>query len=251
MAHFNNSEEEKHYYLFIRKDERGLKYFHDILSGPLLVYAKSRIDDKFASESIIQEVFLKAWERREKMQSAADIRDFIRRGVQWMCDAYLESKEGNASWIKKELEAGDENVHGNANNWRTELQDLLEKMLPRLEKNRQTLLDLYKQWKFARLVGKSYQLIMREVKDSIDTVKLFIDRLKQAGDSISVCPVSAVSDYAIYLSPNQLKVLTLYYDAELNLDRIAKEMNLKPAQVSRLFKEGKKIIVQASRHKRR
>ncbi|MBO9153352.1 hypothetical protein ACFOTA_14115 [Chitinophaga sp. GCM10012297] len=223
-----------------------------------MVYAQSRIDDKFASQSIIQETFLKAWERREKMESAADIRDFIRRGVQWMCDAYLESKEGNAGWIKKELEAGDDrqagghpgNGHGNAN-WRTELQDLLEKTVPRLEKNRQTLLELYKQRKFASLVGKSYQLIIREIKDSIDTLKLFIDRLKQAGDNAPVCPVSAVSDYAIYLSPNQLKVLTLYYDAGLNISRIAKAMNLSQAQVMLLFTEGRSIIVQAGRRKRK
>ncbi|RPD40593.1 hypothetical protein [Chitinophaga barathri] len=88
----NSYEEEIHYELFVYGDIDGYKYFYDILTKPMIAYAFDVTRSPWESNMIVTDIFILAWKLHEKMESASQIRDFIRQGVEWRSKAYLETK---------------------------------------------------------------------------------------------------------------------------------------------------------------
>ncbi len=70
---------------FLKKLQKGnqeaYNYLVDIYHHELCIYASSLSRDMYTAEDIVQNVFLKLWEQREKLNSKFSIKSFLYRSV--------------------------------------------------------------------------------------------------------------------------------------------------------------------------
>ena len=66
-------------------DESGLKELFDLYYKPLCVFALNYIDSYEEAEDVIQELFVKFWERREKTMFQGSLRSYLFSSVRHNC----------------------------------------------------------------------------------------------------------------------------------------------------------------------
>ena len=82
-----------HFQSFQRGEESGFTYFFKALYKPVLQYAQSLIDNEPAAEDIVEEGFIKLWEKRTSVQSAASVKPYLYAIVRNACIDFLEKSK--------------------------------------------------------------------------------------------------------------------------------------------------------------
>ncbi|MBE7170523.1 MAG: RNA polymerase sigma-70 factor [Williamsia sp.] len=82
-----------HFASFQRGEESGFTYFFKTLYQPVLQYAHSLIDNEPAAEDIVEESFVKLWEKRTMVQSAASVKPYLFAIVKNTCIDYLNKRK--------------------------------------------------------------------------------------------------------------------------------------------------------------
>lgn len=75
-----------------RGDEVGLKGLFDLYYKPLCVFAIRFIDSYEEAEDMVQELFVKFWERREGMRFEGSLRSYLFASVRHNCIKVLKSR---------------------------------------------------------------------------------------------------------------------------------------------------------------
>jgi RNA polymerase sigma-70 factor (family 1) len=73
--------EEALFISFQRGEERGFKYFFDLYAKPLVYFASTITNSKETAEDIVEDCFVKLWEKREMIASASTIKPYLYTSV--------------------------------------------------------------------------------------------------------------------------------------------------------------------------
>ncbi|MBC6998775.1 RNA polymerase sigma-70 factor [Cytophaga sp. FL35] len=78
-------------------NEKAYEYLVEEYHHPLCVYANSLVNDKDQAEDIVQNVFIRTWERRQNLKSDFTIKSFLYRSVHnEFIDQYRKQKSVTA-----------------------------------------------------------------------------------------------------------------------------------------------------------
>lgn len=237
---------ENNYYfqLFKAGDETGLNYIYNNLYKPIFYYARRITEDSFVINSILQEAFLRAWDFRTRMTSMLHLFRFIRLCVRWGCYEYLRKKVSKFHRSFTHLEFL-ENSHYASSNPEEEAEysylsgkdlerlERIEKAIPYLPANRQTIIRLYMLYGYnykaiAKRFAAPYQHITTEIQESIESLKSMLLAPPQKQATISR---SHQDNYTTYLTPEQAQIYQLRHQDKYSFDRISHETNRPLADV--------------------
>lgn len=246
--------ENDHYYCrFKEGDERALAYIYAQAYRPLLAYGKRLLADDFAVSCIVQEAFMKAWDLRARMESLRHLYCFMRLNVNWGClqwyrhpqnqfhrtrvyytDAVEKHETGS---VLRRREADELSGH-----FDEERLQLVERVMPYLRPDQQTVLDLYFRYGFscrqiAHRYGSTCQGIGRELERSLEHLRQVIHVQKKA------CSPAAPRK-AVVLEPDQSSmdeemetIFRLRYESRLSFEAIARRLNRSQAYVQQQYVE--------------
>jgi RNA polymerase sigma-70 factor (family 1) len=79
--------------LFRQGKEEGFNHFFDSLYKPLHFFAVSHIHDKEAAEDIIEDSFIKLWNKREIFDTEAGLKSYLYKTVHNACLRWLWQKQ--------------------------------------------------------------------------------------------------------------------------------------------------------------
>lgn len=89
---------------FQRGEESGFTYFFKALYKPALQYANSLLDNEAAAEDIVEESFIKLWEKRGAVQGAVAVKSYLYAIVRNGCLDCLRRSKTTGKALK-DLEA--------------------------------------------------------------------------------------------------------------------------------------------------
>lgn len=78
-----------------RGNSRIIKQLYDSFFAPLCAYADNFVNNELVAGDIVQEVFIKFWEKRKKFDSIYAIRSFFYISVKNACLNYLRDRKKN------------------------------------------------------------------------------------------------------------------------------------------------------------
>jgi len=257
----NSPENNTHFHLFKLGDETGLNYIYNNLYKPIFYYARRIIEDSFAINSILQEAFLRAWDFRTRMTSMLHLFRFIRLCVRWGCYEYLRKKVSKFHRSFMHLEFL-ENSHYASFNPEDEPEsrylsekdhehlERIEKAIPYLPANRQTIIRLYMLYglnykEIAQRFAAPYQHITTEIQESIESLKsmLLAPAQKQA-----VIRKNHHDNYTAHLPPEQVQIYKLRHQDKYSFDRISQETNRPLADVVNQYVSANQTLQKIRKH---
>ncbi|NLU96292.1 RNA polymerase sigma factor [Chitinophaga sp. Ak27] len=230
--------------LFQRGDETGLNYIYNNLYKGVFYYARRIIEDSFVINSILQEAFLRAWDFRTRMTSMLHLFRFIRLCVRWGCYEYLRKKVSkfhrgfmhlefleNSHYASFNPEEEAECTHLSEKN--LERLERIEKAIPYLPANRQTIIRLYMLYglnykEIARRFAAPYQHITTEIQESIESLKSMLLAPPQKQTTVRK---NHQDNYTAHLTPDQAQIYKLRHQGKYSFDRISRETNRPLADV--------------------
>jgi RNA polymerase sigma factor (sigma-70 family) len=257
----NTPENDTHFRLFLVGDETGLNYIYNNLYKPIFYYAKRIIEDSFVINSILQEAFLRAWDFRTRMTSMLHLFRFIRLCVRWGCYEYLRKKVNkfhlsfthldfleNSHYASFTPEEEAEYSHLSGKD--LEHLERIEKAIPYLPANRQTILRLYMLYgmnykEIAKRFAAPHQHITTEIQESIESLKsmLLVPPQKQATISRNY-----QDNYKAYLTLEQAQVYKLRHQDKYSFDRISHETNRPLADVVNQYVSANQTLQKIRKH---
>lgn len=144
----------------------GFEILFEELYPSMLKTALFYVRDKAAAEDVVQEIFLKLWERTKERSGIENMEAYLRCSVKNSCLNYLEHMEVSDRYEREYLQYMRE-IEGEPEDYLNFVLRLLDKLPPK----RRHILEL-------RISeGKSYADISRELGVSTNTVK---DHIKKA-----------------------------------------------------------------------
>jgi len=250
-----------HFQLFKAGGETGLNYIYNNLYKSVFYYAKRIIEDSFVINSILQEAFLRAWDFRTRMTSMLHLFRFIRLCVRWGCYEYLRKKVSkfhrsfmhlefleNSHYASFNPENEPESLHLSGKD--LERLERIEKAIPYLPANRQTIIRLYMLYglnykEIAKRFAAPYQHITTEIQESIESLKsmLLVPPQKQ-----TTSRKNHQDNYTAYLTPEQAQVYKLRHRDKYSFDRISQETNRPLADVVNQYVSANQTLQKIRKH---
>ena len=107
--HTGNENIQDYIQSFKRGEEKGFSYFFKTLYPSLLFYAFRIVKDKIPAEDIVEESFIKIWERHKNFEDAGKLKSWLYATVRNACFDYLrlQQKEKQGEDSMAILQAGD------------------------------------------------------------------------------------------------------------------------------------------------
>jgi RNA polymerase sigma-70 factor (family 1) len=88
------------YFLFFQKgEERGFDYFYHQYFRPLLHYALSILHEQNLAEDVLEDCFVKLWEKRVTIEGAATIKPYLYTAVRNTCINLLNREKHKSRYI--------------------------------------------------------------------------------------------------------------------------------------------------------
>lgn len=257
----NSPENDAHFRLFLRGDETGLTYIYNNLYKPIFYYARRIIDDSFVINSILQEAFLRAWEFRTRMTCMLHLFRFIRLCVRWGCYEYLRKKVSKFHRSFMHLEylenshyasfSPEEEVESSQLSGKDiERLERIEKAIPYLPANRQTIIRLYMLYglnykEIAKRFAAPYQHITTEIQESIESLK---SMLLAPPQKKAIIRKSYQDNYTTNLTPEQAQIYKLRHLNKYGFDRISQETKQPLAEVVNQYVLATQTLQKTQKH---
>lgn len=84
---------EDYFFLFQKGEERGFDYFYHEHFRPLLHFALSILNEQCLAEDVLEDCFVKLWEKRLTIESAATIKPYLYTAVRNTCINLLKREK--------------------------------------------------------------------------------------------------------------------------------------------------------------
>lgn len=257
----SSPENNTHFHLFKLGDEKGLSYIYSNLYKPIFYYARRIIEDSFVINSILQDAFLRAWDFRTRMTSMLHLFRFIRLCVQWGCFEYLRKKVNKFHHSFTHLEylenshyasfpPEEEAEYSHLSGKDLERLERIEKAIPYLPANRQTIIRLYVLYglnykEIAKRFAAPYQHITTEIQESIESLKSMLLTPTQKQTTIRK---NHQDNYTAYLTPEQAQIYKLRHQDKYSFDRISHETNRPLAEVVNQYVSANQTLQKIRKH---
>jgi RNA polymerase sigma factor (sigma-70 family) len=215
------------------------------------------IKDEFVIETILQDTFLKLWDKRDGIERPEHIYFFLRYVMKRECYYYYARPKNNFYRNINRLENYEdyqEYMHGYDPEKEDELLldsgtqqkafDRVSRVFPLLSTERRRLIELCLKYGFqyktiAQLMGTSITYTRNEVKRAIEDIKNIIHQ----GSNLETRPKPMLAvKIQGKMTEEQEKVLQLRTENQYSFAAIAKELNLSQKEVHKEFMAAYKLL---------
>jgi len=161
-----NQPEEKDLFDKIKKgDEKAFeKLFHQYY-GILCSFATKIIKDDVAAEEIVQDLFVKIWEKREQLFIETSLKNYLFRSIRNLCLNFIQHNKTKIRHAQIVLSEVESNLSDDSNYPEVDLFVKIEESINSLPEKRQEIFRL------SRQEGLKYYEIAQKLNISIKTVE--------------------------------------------------------------------------------
>lgn len=133
--------------------------------GYLCVYASKIIHDNDAAEEIVQDFFVKLWEKRDRLNIETSVNNYLFKSIKNLCINYLHHIQIKNKYVKTVAEGTENQVISDFDFPEPDLFEKIETSISSLPEKRQEIFRL------SRQEGLKYHEIAEKLQISIKTVE--------------------------------------------------------------------------------
>lgn len=146
-------------------DEKAFELLFHKYYGYLCVYASKIVNEDDAAEEIVQDFFVKLWEKKGLLTIETSVNNYLFRSVKNLCLNYLQHNKIKNSYAKKAAEKAEHSITENYDFPEPDLFEKIENCISSLPEKRQIIFRL------SRQEGMKYHEIAEKLQISIKTVE--------------------------------------------------------------------------------
>lgn len=160
-----NPFEEKTQFENIQKgDEKAFEQLFNSYYGHLCVFASRIIEDEIAAEEIVQDFFVKFWEKRNQLSVESSLKNYLFRSVKNLCLNFIKHNKIKTQYAQYMISEAEKNNFRD-NFIEVDLVKKIEESIQSLPEKRQEI------FRMSREEGLKYREIAEKLKISIKTVE--------------------------------------------------------------------------------
>jgi RNA polymerase sigma-70 factor (ECF subfamily) len=157
--------EEKDLFEIIKQgDEKAFEHLFKTYYAHLCAFASKIIDDEIAAEEIVQEFFVKLWEKRTLLTIDSSVKNYLFRSIKNLCLNFIKHNNVRQQHAKHFIAEAETN-HFNDNFIEVDLARKIEESIESLPEKRREIFRL------SREEGLKYREIADKLKLSVKTVE--------------------------------------------------------------------------------
>jgi len=161
-----NQLEEKALFERIKKgDEKAFEILFHKYYGYLCLYAAKIINEDSAAEEIVQDFFVKIWEKREHLFIETSLKNYLFRSVKNLCINYIQHNKTKIRHAQHVLSEVENNFSDDYNYPEIDLSVKIEESINSLPEKRKEI------FRMSRQEGLKYHEIAQKLNISIKTVE--------------------------------------------------------------------------------
>jgi RNA polymerase sigma-70 factor (ECF subfamily) len=161
-----NQPDEKDLFEKIKKgDEKSFEILFHKYYGHLCLFATKIINDDVASEEIVQDFFVKLWEKREQIFIETSIQNYLFRSIKNLCLNFIQHNKTKIRHAQIVLSEVENNFSDDSNYPEINLAEKIEESINSLPEKRREIFRL------SRQEGLKYHEIAQKLNISIKTVE--------------------------------------------------------------------------------
>lgn len=161
----NQSEEKLLFERIKNGDEKAFELLFHKYYGHLCLYAAKIIGDDTSAEEIVQDLFVKIWEKRQQLIIETSINNYLFRSVKNLCINLIQHNKTKSKHAKNVLSETESNFSDDDNYPEIDLALKIEESINSLPEKRKEIFRL------SRHEGLKYQEIAEKLNISIKTVE--------------------------------------------------------------------------------
>jgi RNA polymerase sigma-70 factor (ECF subfamily) len=148
-----------------KNDEKAFEFLFNKYYGILCSFSAKLIHDDVAAEEIVQEFFVKLWEKRDQISIETSVKNYFFRSVKNLCLNFIQHNKTKIAHAQK-LQSEVENNFSDDNNYpEPDLYEKIEESINSLPEKRREIFRL------SRQDGLKYHEIAQKLNISIKTVE--------------------------------------------------------------------------------
>ncbi len=161
-----NSEQDRNLFEEIRKDNEKAfeKLFHNYY-GHLCLFASRILQDDISAEEIVQDFFVKLWEKRHQLSIETSVKNYLFRSVKNLCLNFIQHNKIKLRYAQSVLSDASNNQLLENSFTEINLAEKIEESIQSLPEKRQIIFRL------SREDGLKYREIAEKLNISIKTVE--------------------------------------------------------------------------------
>jgi RNA polymerase sigma factor (sigma-70 family) len=248
---------QRNFELLKKGDPAALEFIYVSYSRSIFWVGKQLISDEFVIETLVQDTFLKLWEKRDRIESPEHIYFFLRFVMKRECTYYYCRPKNKFFRNINRLEYYDnyqdymhgydprkEDEHTIDQEADQKAFDRIRSVFPLLSAERRRLIELCLKYGFqykliAQVMGTSITQTSNEVKRAIEDIKTIINQ----GTALETKQKTAIAiKVQGEMTKEQEKVLQLRYKKKYSFASIATELNLSQKEVHAAFMAAYKVM---------
>lgn len=161
----NLSEEKVLFEKIKNNDVKAFEILFHLYYGYLCLYAQKIIKNEAASEEIVQDFFVRFWEKREQLTIESSLKNYLFRSVKNLCLNYIQHNRIKAVYEQVMLSQAEENSSFDADFIEFDLAEKIEECIQTLPEKRREIFRL------SREDGLRYREIAEKLNISVKTVE--------------------------------------------------------------------------------
>ncbi len=164
MEHSVHTRDKFLFSLLSKGDRNAFNILFEYYYSGLTVYANQFINDLKESEGIVQDIFLKIWEEKERIHITSSVRDYLFKSVKNKSLDILKHRKVIEKYVQTEIESS--SISENYDLFvEHELRDLINETVEKLPS------ECRKVFVLSRIQGLKYKAIAKELGISEKTVE--------------------------------------------------------------------------------
>ena len=161
-----NRQEEKTLFERIKKsDDKAFEILFHKYYRYLCLFATKIINDNDAAEEIVQDFFVKLWEKREQLKIETSLKNYLFRSVKNLCLNFIQHNRTKMRYAQIVISEVETNFSDESNYPEIELSEKIEESINSLPEKRKEIFRL------SRQEGLKYHEIAQKLNISIKTVE--------------------------------------------------------------------------------
>ena len=161
-----NQPDEKDLFEKIKKgNEKAFEILFHKYYSHMCSFAAKIINDDVAAEEIVQDFFVKLWEKREQLFIETSLKNYFFRSVKNLCLNYIQHNKTKLRYAQVVISEVENTFSDDSNYPETDLHEKIEESINSLPEKRQEIFRL------SRQEGLKYHEIAQKLNISIKTVE--------------------------------------------------------------------------------
>lgn len=156
--------------LLKKRDEAGLKSLFNLFYRPLVIYAEQFLSPQVGAEDVVQEVFIRLWERTSASNIDINLRAYLYQSVRNGCINKIKADSKSVLYSRiSEIPDLTESQMFDEEEWNSYIEEIysdIDSLPPRMQKIFKSIV----------IENKKYKEVANELDISVNTVKTAFSR---------------------------------------------------------------------------